>query len=114
MTDFVLVPGAGGIGTPYWRHVTSRLEDAGNHAHVVDLPGEDRDAGLPEYATLIVDAIRNCVAPVVVAQSMGGFSAVMACDQVHAHGLILVNAMVPEPGETPGIGGKQQGPSTPE
>lgn len=99
---FVLVPGAGGIGTPYWQHVTHRLEDAGHHAHVVDLPGGDRDAGLPEYATLIEHAIRDCVAPVVVAQSLGGFSAVMACARVDARGLILVNAMVPEPGETPG------------
>ena len=38
----------------------------------------------------------------MVAQSMGGFSAVMACDRVPVGGLILVNAMVPAPGETPG------------
>jgi pimeloyl-ACP methyl ester carboxylesterase len=33
---------------------------------------------------------------------MGGFSAAMACDRVPVRGLILVNAMVPAPGETPG------------
>lgn len=33
---------------------------------------------------------------------MGAFSAVMACDRVPVRGLILVNAMVPAPGETPG------------
>ena len=33
---------------------------------------------------------------------MGGFSAVMACGRVSVDRLILVNAMVPAPGETPG------------
>ena len=33
---------------------------------------------------------------------MGGFSAVMACDRAPARMLILANAMVPAPGETPG------------
>jgi hypothetical protein len=51
---------------------------------------------------MIVEAIESCAEPVVVAQSMGGFSAVMACDRVAVGGLILVNAMVPAPGETPG------------
>ena len=49
-----------------------------------------------------IDAIEGFVEPVVVAQSMGGFSAVMACDRVPVGGLILVNAMVPAAGETPG------------
>jgi hypothetical protein len=79
-----------------------RLESAGHRASSVDLPGDDPEAGLPEYAAMIIDAIESCAEPVVVAQSMGGFSAVMACDRVRVGGLILVNAMVPAPGETPG------------
>ncbi len=51
---------------------------------------------------MITDVIESCTEPVVVAQSMGGFSAVMACDRVSVDRLILVNAMVPAPGETPG------------
>ena len=51
---------------------------------------------------MIVDVIERCPDPVVVAQSMGGFSAVMACDRIRVERLILVNAMVPAPGETPG------------
>jgi hypothetical protein len=39
---------------------------------------------------------------VVVAQSLGAFTAVMACSQVDARMLVLVNAMVPAHGETPG------------
>ncbi len=101
-SDFILIPGAGGIATPYWRIVNAQLENAGHHALPVDLPGSDPKAGLPEYAALIIDAIESCAEPVVVAQSMGGFSAVMACDRIPVGGLILVNAMVPAPGETPG------------
>jgi pimeloyl-ACP methyl ester carboxylesterase len=82
--------------------VSAQLENAGHHALPVDLPGADPRAGLPEYAALIVDTIETCVEPVVVAQSMGGFSAVMACDRIPVGRLILVNAMVPAPGETPG------------
>jgi pimeloyl-ACP methyl ester carboxylesterase len=101
-SDFVLVPGAGGIATPFWRPLSTRLESAGHRAHPVDLPGGDPEAGLPEYTEMIISAIESCAAPVVVAQSMGGFSAVMACDRVPVGRLILVNAMVPAPGETPG------------
>jgi pimeloyl-ACP methyl ester carboxylesterase len=101
-TDFVLVPGAGGMATDFWRPVCSQLEGAGHRAVPVDLPGDDTDAGLPEYAAIVVDAIESCREPVVVAQSMGGFSGVMACARVPVRRLILVNAMVPGPGETPG------------
>lgn len=101
MTDFVLVPGAGGLGTSYWHLVSAQLEEAGHRARPVELPGGSLAAGLPEYATIIVDAIEECSEPVVVAQSMGGFSAVMACERAPRM-LILVNAMVPAPGETPG------------
>ena len=102
MTDFVLVPGAGGLGTSYWHLVRAQLEEAGHRARPIDLPGASLAAGLPEYATIIVDTIEGCAEPVVVAQSMGGFSAVMACDRAPARMLVLVNAMVPAPGETPG------------
>jgi len=101
-TDFILVPGAGGIATPFWQPLSTRLDSAGHRAHPVDLPGGDPGAGLPQYTEMIVDAIESCAEPVVVAQSMGGFSAVMACDRVPVSGLVLVNAMVPAPGETPG------------
>src|ERR1700683_2849167 len=102
VTDFVLVPGAGGLATLYWRRVSVLLEEAGHGALPIDPPGDSPDASLPEYAAIIIDAIEGCADPVVVSQSMGGFGAVMACDRVPARMLILVNAMVPAPGETPG------------
>lgn len=36
----------------------------------------------------------------VVAQSMGGFSAPLVCDRLDVRELVLLNAMIPAPGET--------------
>jgi pimeloyl-ACP methyl ester carboxylesterase len=102
VTDFILVPGAGGLATLYWHLVNARLEAAGHRTFPVDLPGEAPDAGLVAYATIIVDVVESCTEPTLVAQSMGGFSAVMACDRAPVRKLVLVNAMVPAPAETPG------------
>ena len=38
----------------------------------------------------------------IVAQSMGGFSAPLACDRLPVDHLVLLNAMIPLPGETAG------------
>lgn len=98
---FVLVPGAG--GSPwYWHRVVLELRRRGELAVAVDLPGPDEKAGLPEYAELIVAAIGDCDEAVVVAQSLGGFSAAMACARRPVGLFVLLNAMVPVPGETPG------------
>ncbi len=103
MSKFVLVPGAGGAAW-YWHRAVPELEQRGHEAVAVDLPGPDESAGLPEYAEAIVAAIghHDPGDVVVVAQSMGGFSAPMACARIPTRLLVLVNAMVPLPGETPG------------
>jgi hypothetical protein len=38
----------------------------------------------------------------LIAQSLGGFSAPLACGQLNVAELVLVNAMIPAPGETAG------------
>jgi pimeloyl-ACP methyl ester carboxylesterase len=101
MSLFVLVPGAGGSAW-YWHPVVSEQQARGHPAVAVDLPGPDETAGLPEYRDAIVRAIDDQRDVVVVAQSMGGFSAPMACARVPVRLLVLVNAMIPRPGETPG------------
>ena len=101
MTRFVLIPGAGGAAW-YWHRVVPELRARGHEAVAVDLPGADESAGLPEYADVVVAAIASQRDVVVVAQSMGGFSAPMACSRVPVRLLVLVNAMIPLPGETPG------------
>jgi pimeloyl-ACP methyl ester carboxylesterase len=101
MSTFILVPGAGGAAW-YWHLVVERLRDAGHDAVAVDLPGADPAAGLPEYADLVVAAADGQRAVVVVAQSMGAFTALPACGRLPVRRLVLNNAMVPLPGETPG------------
>lgn len=101
MSTFVLVPGAGGAAW-YWSRVVPLLQKAGHNAVAVELPGDDSDAGLPEYADQVLAAIGDCDDVVLVAQSLGGFTAPMACTTAAIRELIFVNAMIPNPGETPG------------
>jgi pimeloyl-ACP methyl ester carboxylesterase len=102
VTDYVLVPGAGGRGW-YWHLVVAELTRRGNRAVAVDLPGPDPKAGLPKYWEFIVAVARAFDGPVtLVAQSLGGFSAPLACDHVAVEHLVLVNAMIPQAGETAG------------
>ncbi|HXV93262.1 MAG TPA: alpha/beta hydrolase [Pseudonocardia sp.] len=101
MTAFVLVPGAGGIGW-YWHRLVPELTRRGHTAVPVDLPGDDETAGLAEYADLVVAAARDLPDVVLVAQSMGGFSAPLACDRLPVRDLVLLNAMIPRPGESAG------------
>jgi pimeloyl-ACP methyl ester carboxylesterase len=83
--------------------VVRELTRRGQNAVAVELPGADPSAGLEEYRELIVAAaagLGNSVT--LVAQSLGAFSAPLACDRVEVGELVLVNPMVPSPGETAG------------
>lgn len=102
MSRFVLIPGAGGAAW-YWHRVVAELESRGHEAVAVELPAADEKAGLPAYTDLVLDVIGDSGAGVaVVAQSMGGFTAPMVCARRPVDVLMLVNAMVPLPGETAG------------
>jgi pimeloyl-ACP methyl ester carboxylesterase len=100
MTNFILVPGAGGEAW-YWHVVAPRLRALGHTVAAPDLPAGDDSAGLAEYADAIVAAGGD--RPVVlVAHSMGAFSAPMACDRLEVERIDLVCPMIPAPAETPG------------
>jgi pimeloyl-ACP methyl ester carboxylesterase len=101
MTCFVLIPGSGGTAW-YWSRVAPLLVAAGHEARPVDLPGDDETAGIREYADLVVRTAADGGDVVLVAQSMGGFTATLACEQMSVTGLTFVNAMIPVPGETAG------------
>jgi pimeloyl-ACP methyl ester carboxylesterase len=101
MASYVLVPGAGGAAW-YWSRVLPLLEAAGAEAVAVDLPGDDPLAGLDDYVDRVVAAADSRSDVVLVGQSLGAFSASWAAARVPAAGLILVNGMIPVPGETPG------------
>ncbi|MGH9868996.1 MAG: alpha/beta fold hydrolase [Candidatus Polarisedimenticolia bacterium] len=100
---FILVPGAGGSAW-YWHLVTPKLQELGHEAVPVELPAADDRAGLPEYAATVVRAIGNREPRRValVGQSLAGFTVPLVCKEVRVALLVLVNAMIPAPGETPG------------
>jgi hypothetical protein len=100
MSVVLLIPGADGRAW-YWHRVVPRLVALGHEPVTVDMP-EERSAGLADYARTAVGALGGRGAPVVVAQSIGGFVGPLVCAPVGARLLILVNAMVPAPGETAG------------
>jgi pimeloyl-ACP methyl ester carboxylesterase len=56
---------------------------------------------LPEYTDTVVRAIGEHTDLIVVAQSFGGFTAPLLCDQVSVQLLVLVAPMIPTPGEPP-------------
>lgn len=104
MTTFVLVPGAGGQAW-YWHRLVPELERLGYRAIAVDLPAADPDAGLTDYADIVIDAMGDVAGDrdvVVVGQSMGSYTAMLVCARVPARLLVLVNAMTPKLGEPPG------------
>ena len=101
MTDYLLVPGAGGEAW-YWHLVVEGLREHGHGAIAVDLPADDEAADLERYVEVVLDAGSDTRAPVLVAQSLGAFTAAMVAARLSVRALALVNAMIPLPGETPG------------
>ena len=100
MSTFVLIHGAGDVGW-YWHLVEAELRRRGHDAVAPDLPCDDDAAGLPEYADAVVEAIEDRTDLVVVAQSLGGFTAPLVCDRVPVKLLVLVAPMIPAPKEAP-------------
>jgi pimeloyl-ACP methyl ester carboxylesterase len=101
MSTFVLIPGASSDSS-YWHLVGPRLEAAGHDVVAVDLPCDDDRAGLAEYLAVTLEAIGDRADLVVVAQSLGGFTAPLVADRVPVDLIVLVAAMTPAPGEAPG------------
>jgi hypothetical protein len=101
MSTYVLIPGAGGASW-YWHRVVPLLRAAGHEAIAVDLPGDDPAASLPEYTDLVINAIGGREGVVLVAASLGGFTAALVAGKVPVGALVFVNAMIPAAGETAG------------
>jgi pimeloyl-ACP methyl ester carboxylesterase len=102
VATYVLIHGAGSDSW-YWHLVTPELRAMGHGVVAPDLPYDDDTAGFIEYADTVVEAIGNPRGQlVVVGQSLAGFSAPLVCARVPVELLVLVAAMVPMPGESPG------------
>lgn len=101
MATYVLVHGAGSDSW-YWHRVVPLLRALGHEVVAPDLPCGDDGAGLEEYADTVVRAVGRRSPVVLVAQSMAGFTAPLVATRVPTDLLVLVAAMVPAPGESPG------------
>lgn len=99
MPTFALIPGGG--GDPWeWHRLAHELDARGHEAIAVRLPSEDDTAGWSDYADAVVEALSERDDVVVVAASMGGFTAPIVCDRSEVRLLVMLNAMIPLPGET--------------
>ena len=101
MVTFVLIHGAASDSW-YWHRVAPELRSRGHDVVLMDLPCDDDSAGLQEYADTVVDAIGDRTDLVLVAQSLGGFTAPLVCERVQVELLVMLNAMIPSPGESSG------------
>jgi pimeloyl-ACP methyl ester carboxylesterase len=101
VATYVLIPGAASDSW-YWHLVVPRLEARGHEVVAVDLPCDDDSAGLEEYTQTVVDAAGDRRDLIVVAQSLGGFTAPLVCERLPVTLMVLVAAMVPAPGESAG------------
>lgn len=101
MTTYVLIHGAADTGW-HWHLVTAELRLRGHDVVAPDLPCEDDSAGLEQYADTVLAAISDRRNLILVAHSLGGFTAPLVCDRVPVDLLVLASAMIPLPGEAPG------------
>jgi pimeloyl-ACP methyl ester carboxylesterase len=99
LATFALIPGGG--GDPWeWHRLVDELNARGHEAIAVRLPSEEEGAGWSEYADAVVEALDARDEIVLVAQSMGGFTAPIVCSRLEVELLVMLNAMIPVPGET--------------
>lgn len=99
MATFGLIPGAG--GDPWeWHLLVPELEARGHQAVAVRLPSEDDSAGWSAYAEKVVEAVSGADEVVIVAESMGAFVAPIVCTRRPVDLVVLLNGMIPVPGET--------------
>ena len=99
MATYVLIHGAGSDAW-FWHRVTPLLRDRGHDVVTMDMPVGDEDAGLAEYTDVVLEAIGERSDLIVVAQSLGGLVGPLVCARRPADLLVLVNGMVPRPGES--------------
>jgi pimeloyl-ACP methyl ester carboxylesterase len=99
MATYVLIHGAASDSW-YWHRVIPELRAWGHDVVAPDLPCDDDSAGFAEYADAVVEAIGGRRDLILVAQSLGGFTAPLVCERLPVDLLVMVAAMVPRPGES--------------
>ncbi len=98
MALFVFVHGGGDSGATF-DLVSDALRARGHDAVAPDLPTEDPDARLEDYAAVVADAAGGRDDVIVVGHSLGGITAPLAAARMAPRALVLLSAMIPVPGE---------------
>src|SRR4051812_11501424 len=76
VATFVLIPGAGGHAA-YWNRVIPELESRGHRAIAVEIQENDPSMDLDGFAATVEAAMDDDAEVILVAQSLGGFTAPM-------------------------------------
>jgi len=99
MTTFVLVHGGGHRGW-HWNLVRPVLESLGHHTIAPDVPMDDPQAGVKDWADVVVRSMRGAEADdlVVVGHSLAGLMLPVLATQAPLRHLVFVAANVPMPG----------------
>jgi pimeloyl-ACP methyl ester carboxylesterase len=98
VATYVLIHG-GGDSAFYWHLLAPELRERGHDVVAMDLPCDDQSASLSDYVDTVLDAIGHRAELVLVAQSLGAFTAPLVCERVPVDLMVLVAGMVPAPGE---------------
>ncbi|MGW4242973.1 alpha/beta fold hydrolase [Nocardia sp. NPDC004722] len=106
MATFVLVHGAW-HGPWCWERTRAQLEARGHLTVTPQLPSDTIGAGAEEYFTAVRDALSGRSDLVLVLHSMSGLLAPALIAEPAVTSLVLLAAMVPEPGATWADSGQQ-------
>src|SRR6266513_1630135 len=101
MATYVLLHGAGSDSW-YWHLVAPELRARGHDVVMPDFPCDDDTAGIDDYAAAAIEAIGDRRDLILVAQSMAGFTVPLLGERLRVDLVVLVAAMTPREGETPG------------
>ncbi|MEU3623818.1 alpha/beta hydrolase [Amycolatopsis coloradensis] len=101
MATFVLIHGGGGSAWDF-HLLEAELTGRGHDVVAVNLPIEDEKAGFDEHVDTVTKAIGDRGDLVVLGHSYGGFTAPLVAERHSARLLVMLTAMIPKPGETPG------------
>ncbi len=100
MADFLLIHGAC-LGGWTWTDVVDGLRTAGHRAVAPDLPCDDLDAGLSEYADVAAAALGDTTGDVVVVgHSLGALVAPLVATRVRTRRLVMLAGIVGAPGRS--------------
>jgi pimeloyl-ACP methyl ester carboxylesterase len=99
LATFALVHGAW-HGAWCWERLVGPLRDRGHEVVVPELPSEDTELGLQDYAVTIERALDGANDVVLVPHSLGGLVGPVVAARRPLRALVYLTALVPEPGRS--------------